>query len=94
MKASITTNAKFQIAPIDDRIYGSFLEHLGRAIYEGIYEPSHPSSNKQGFRTDVLDIIRDLQVPVIRYPGGNYVSAFKWEDSVGCLLYTSPSPRD
>ena len=83
MKASITTNAKFQIAPIDDRIYGSFLEHLGRAIYEGIYEPGHPSSNKQGFRTDVLDIIRDLQVPVIRYPGGNYVSAFKWEDSVG-----------
>ncbi len=83
MKASITTNAKFQIAPIDDRIYGSFLEHLGRAIYEGIYEPGHPSSNEQGFRTDVLDIIRDLQVPVIRYPGGNYVSAFKWEDSVG-----------
>jgi alpha-N-arabinofuranosidase len=83
MKASLTINRKFEIAPIDDRIYGSFLEHLGRAIYEGIYEPGHPSSNEQGFRTDVLEIIRELQVPVVRYPGGNYVSAFKWEDSVG-----------
>ena len=49
MKASITTNAKFQIAPIDDRIYGSFLEHLGQAIYEGIYEPGHPSSMNKVF---------------------------------------------
>ena len=73
----------YQIGQIDPRLYGSFLEHMGRAIYEGIYEPGHPAADEQGFRRDVLDLVRRLDVPVVRYPGGNFVSGFNWEDSVG-----------
>ena len=64
-------------------MYGSFIEHLGRAVYDGIYCPGHPASNARGFRTDVIDLIKPLQIPLIRYPGGNFVSGFRWEDSVG-----------
>jgi alpha-N-arabinofuranosidase len=70
-------------ASIDNRLFGSFIEHLGRAVYGGIYEPGHPSSDEDGFRTDVIELVKELQVPLVRYPGGNYVSAFNWEDSVG-----------
>ena len=66
MKANVTAHADYTIAPIDDRIYGAFLEHLGRAIYTGIYEPGHPRADKQGMRTDVLDLVRELQAPVVR----------------------------
>ena len=83
MKAKITIHKDYIISSIDKRLYGSFLEHLGRAIYEGIYEPNHPSSNSKGYRMDVMETIKDLDMPVIRYPGGNFVSAFNWEDSVG-----------
>lgn len=68
---------------VDERMFGSFVEHLGRAVYGGVYQPDHESADESGFRTDVLDLVRDLRVPIIRYPGGNYVSAYKWEDSVG-----------
>lgn len=68
---------------IDKRIYGSFIEHLGRAVYGGIYEPGHPLADEDGFRKDVIELVRELDVPVIRYPGGNFVSNFFWEDSVG-----------
>ncbi len=73
----------FSIAPIDKRIYGSFIEHLGRAVYTGIYQPGHPSADENGFRKDVMDLVKELQVPIVRYPGGNFVSSFNWEDSVG-----------
>ncbi|NLK06707.1 MAG: alpha-N-arabinofuranosidase [Spirochaetales bacterium] len=69
--------------PIDNRLYGSFIEHLGRAVYGGIYQPGHPSADKNGFRTDVIDLVRQLRVPIIRYPGGNFVSGYNWEDGVG-----------
>ena len=81
--ARMTLDKAFQIGPIDPRIYGSFLEHMGRAIYEGIYEPGHPAADEQGFRTDVIRLVRGLGVPIVRYPGGNFVSGFQWEDSVG-----------
>lgn len=81
--ASMTVDRDFIIAPIDPRIYGSFIEHLGRAVYDGIYCPGHPQSDEQGFRKDVLRLVRELGVPVVRYPGGNFVSGFRWEDSVG-----------
>jgi len=83
MKASITIVRNYEVGNIDNRLYGSFIEHLGRAVYGGIYEPDHPSADTRGFRTDVLELIRELDVPLIRYPGGNFVSAFHWEDSVG-----------
>ena len=64
-------------------MYGAFLEHLGRAIYTGIYEPDHKSADANGTRKDVIDLVRELKVPIVRYPGGNFVSAYIWEDGVG-----------
>lgn len=71
------------IAPIDQNLFGSFLEHLGRAIYEGIYDPGNKLSDSNGFRKDVMDEIRKMGVPIIRYPGGNFVSGYNWLDGVG-----------
>ena len=83
MRASVTANRDHRIAKIDDRLYGAFLEHLGRAIYTGIYEPDHKSANADGMRKDVIELVRELKVPIVRYPGGNFVSAYNWEDGVG-----------
>lgn len=73
----------FVISDIDSRIYGGFIEHMGRCVYGGIYEPSHQESDELGFRQDVMSLVRDLKVPITRYPGGNFVSGFRWEDSIG-----------
>ena len=81
--ARITLDTEFQISRVDKRVYGSFIEHLGRAVYGGIYQPGHPTADEEGFRKDVLDLVREIGVPIIRYPGGNFVSNFYWEDSVG-----------
>ena len=82
-QAKIIIDKDFQVSRIDRRIYGSFLEHLGRAVYEGIYQPGSPFADEQGFRKDTLELVRELNVPVVRYPGGNFVSGYKWEDGVG-----------
>ena len=82
-KATMILDRDYSIGQIDPRIYGSFIEHLGRAVYGGIYEPGHPTADKHGFRRDVMEMVRKLDVPVVRYPGGNFVSGFNWEDSVG-----------
>lgn len=71
------------ISRIDNRIYGSFVEHLGRAVYGGIYEPSHKTADEMGFRTDVMQMVKALGVPIVRYPGGNFVSGYNWEDGTG-----------
>lgn len=81
--ATITVDTQQTIGNVDPRLYGSFIEHLGRAVYNGIYEPGHPSANAQGFRSDVIAMIRELRVPIIRYPGGNFVSGYRWEDGIG-----------
>ena len=81
--AAIRVDRDYQIGRVDDRLYGSFIEHLGRAVYGGIYEPGHPSADELGFRTDVLELVRELKVPVVRYPGGNFVSGYRWEDGIG-----------
>ncbi|MFK0164287.1 alpha-N-arabinofuranosidase [Rhizobium sp. NPDC090279] len=83
MKAHVIVHRDFRIADIDDRLYSSFLEHLGRAIYGGIYEPGHPTADEHGFRKDVIELVRELNSPYCRYPGGNFVSAYNWEDGVG-----------
>ena len=82
-QAKIIIDKDFQVSPIDKRIYGSFIEHLGRAVYEGIYQPDSPFADEQGFRKDTLEVVKELGVPVVRYPGGNFVSGYKWEDGVG-----------
>lgn len=81
--AKMILDKDFRISQVDERIYGSFIEHLGRAVYDGLYQPGHPLSDENGFRTDVIDLVKELDVPIIRYPGGNFVSNFFWEDSVG-----------
>ena len=83
MKARVTAHAHFAISEIDKRLYGSFLEHLGRAVYTGIYEPDHPQADASGMRRDVIDLVRELDTPICRYPGGNFVSAYNWEDGIG-----------
>ncbi|WP_417689040.1 alpha-N-arabinofuranosidase [Roseibium sp.] len=83
MEAHVVAHVRFTIADIDKRMYGSFLEHLGRAIYTGIYEPGHPTADEHGMRRDVIDLVRELDTPVCRYPGGNFVSAYNWEDGIG-----------
>lgn len=82
-KASMILDKDYSIGRIDPRIYGSFIEHLGRAVYGGIYEPGHPTADENGFRKDVIDMVKKLGVPIVRYPGGNFVSGFNWEDSIG-----------
>ncbi len=82
-KATLILDKDFSIGEVDPRLYGSFIEHLGRAVYGGIYEPGHPTADENGFRRDVMAKVRELGVPIVRYPGGNFVSGFNWEDSVG-----------
>jgi alpha-N-arabinofuranosidase len=81
--ARVYVDTRRTIAPLDRNLFGSFLEHLGRAIYEGIYDPGSKLSDANGFRKDVLEEIRQLGVPIIRYPGGNFVSGYNWLDGVG-----------
>jgi len=82
-KAKTTLVKEFKTGQIDKRIFGSFIEHLGRAVYGGIYDPSHPLADEFGYRTDVIDAVKRLNVPIIRYPGGNFVSGYNWEDGIG-----------
>ena len=81
--AVISADRARAVGTVDPRLYGSFVEHLGRAVYGGIYEPGHPSADEEGFRADVLEQVRRLGVPAVRYPGGNFVSGYNWEDGVG-----------
>ncbi len=81
--ARVYVDSRRTIGPLDRNLFGSFLEHLGRAIYEGIYDPGSKLSDANGFRKDVMDLVRQLGVPIIRYPGGNFVSGYNWLDGVG-----------
>lgn len=73
----------FRIGRLDRNLFSSFIEHLGRAVYGGIYEPGSPLADQDGFRKDVMEVIRDAGVPMIRYPGGNFVSGYDWMNGVG-----------
>lgn len=79
----INVEKDYQLAQVDDRIFSSFLEHLGRAIYTGIYEPGHPTADENGFRMDVMKLIQELKVSCVRYPGGNFLSGYNWKDGIG-----------
>lgn len=82
-QATITLDHDFTVGEVDPRLFGGFIEHLGRHIYTGIYEPGHPTADTHGFRKDVLELVRELHMPIMRYPGGNFVSGYRWEDGVG-----------
>ncbi len=83
MQATLTLDTQFHVGEIDPRIFSGFLEHLGRAVYEGVYDPGNPLSDSNGFRTDVLDALRKMRMPLMRYPGGNFVSNYDWTDGIG-----------
>jgi len=83
MRETLVTVHDEPVAPVHRRLFGSFVEHMGRCVYGGIYEPGHPSADGDGFRTDVQDLVRELGVTTVRYPGGNFVSGYRWEDGVG-----------
>ncbi len=82
-KYNATINRKFTLGTINPYVYGSFVEHMGRVVYSGIYEPTHPLSDEDGFRTDIIEKVKELGVTCIRYPGGNFVSNYNWKDGVG-----------
>jgi len=83
IRAHATVRPDAVIGDIDRRLFGSFVEHLGRCVYDGIYEPGHETADADGFREDVLALVRELGVSTVRYPGGNFVSGYRWEDGVG-----------
>ena len=81
--ARVIVDTSFAIGEIDRRLFGSFVEHMGRCVYSGIFEPGHPDADDKGFRKDVLALTRELGVTLVRYPGGNFLSGYNWEDGVG-----------
>jgi alpha-L-arabinofuranosidase len=83
MKATVYLDSQHHAGEIDRRIFGGFLEHLGRAVYQGVYDPGNPLSDERGFRKDVLNVLRPMAMPVMRYPGGNFVSCYDWKDGIG-----------
>jgi alpha-N-arabinofuranosidase len=83
MRATLTLDTNYHRGAIDPRIFSGFLEHMGRAVYEGVYDPGSPLADANGFRRDVLEAIRKLRMPLMRYPGGNFVSTYDWTDGIG-----------
>src|SRR5690625_7781660 len=78
-KARMVVDKDFVISDIDPMVYESFIEHLGRAVYGGLYEPGHPTADEGGFRQDVIDLVKELKLRIIRYPVGKWFSASIWE---------------
>jgi len=83
LKAEVKLDRDAVIGATDRRLFGAFVEHLGRCVYGGIFEPGHPQADERGFRKDVLAMVRELSPTIMRYPGGNFVSGYNWEDGVG-----------
>jgi alpha-N-arabinofuranosidase len=82
-RTTITLHSAYQIGVVDPRIFGGFLEHIGRAVYEGVYDPESAHADESGYRTDVLDALRRLRMTAMRYPGGNFASGYHWMDGIG-----------
>jgi alpha-N-arabinofuranosidase len=83
LSASVTIDPAFVVGPVRPRTFGSFVEHLGRSVYTGLHDPGHPTADADGFRADVVELTRELGVTTVRYPGGNFVSGYRWEDGIG-----------
>jgi alpha-N-arabinofuranosidase len=84
-QVDVRLHRDFAIGATDPRLFGSFIEHLGRCLYGGVFEPGHATADAKGFRQDVMALVRELAPTIIRYPGGNFVSGYNWEDGVGPL---------
>src|SRR3546814_4590861 len=83
LSSHVSADADFVIAPVARHVFVSFVEHLVRCVYGGIYEPGHDTADANGFRGDVLALIRELGPTIVRYPGGKFLSGYDWEDGVG-----------
>ena len=83
LRARLTVDPARPVGPVSRRLFGAFVEHMGRGVYGGIHEPGHPEADEEGFRRDVIDLVKEMGVTAVRYPGGNFVSGFRWEDGVG-----------
>lgn len=83
LRSTVVVDPAFRVAPVRPRTFGSFVEHLGRCVYTGLHDPGHPTADAGGFRGDVLALVRELGVTTVRYPGGNFVSGYRWEDGIG-----------
>ncbi len=83
LTSHVTIHPAYTVAPVPSRLFGSFVEHMGRCVYGGIFEPGHPEADVDGTRLDVIKMVREMGVSVVRYPGGNFVSGYDWEDGVG-----------
>ena len=81
--ATVLVDTRRTTGVVDDRVYGQFLENMGRAIYGGVFEPGSPLADADGYRTDVLEAARQLAPPVLRWPGGNFASGYHWRDGIG-----------
>jgi len=81
--ASITLDPAAIVSPVHRRTFGGFVEHLGRSVYTGIHDPGHPTADEDGFRSDVVGLVNELGITTVRYPGGNFVSGYRWEDGIG-----------
>ena len=92
-KNKIIVDIDYEVGEIDKRIYGSFVEHMGRVVYTGIYEKDHPSADENGFRQDVALLAKKMGVTTVRYPGGNFVSNYNWMDGIG-PRENRPAKRD
>ena len=82
-QASLIVDRDFDLAPLDRRLFGVFVEHLGRCVYLGLHERGHPTADEHGFRGDVAELTKELGATIVRYPGGNFMSGYNWEDGVG-----------
>ncbi len=82
-RSTVTIDPALTVSEVDPRLYGSFVEHMGRCVYTGIHEPGHSTADDSGFRGDVAELVGELGVPILRYPGGNFVSGYNWEDGIG-----------
>jgi alpha-N-arabinofuranosidase len=92
MKATVHFDTQFHAGEIDRRIFSGFLEHLGRAVYEGVYDPGNTLSDENGLRRDVIEALKPFAMPLVRYPGGNFVSCYNWRDGVGPLSERKARP--
>ncbi len=91
--SKVTVDPGRSLGRLDRNVFGGFVEHLGRCINGGLFEEGSPLSDGQGFRTDVLDLLRPLDLSVLRWPGGNFVSNYLWTDGIGPRALPSPASR-
>ncbi len=82
-KTNVQLHHDFQVGPVDPRVFGGFLEHMGRAVYEGVFDPKSAHADEHGFRRDVLDAMKPMRMTAMRYPGGNFASGYHWMDGIG-----------